>query len=366
MLRTAPDSLSVFLPASAAQTDVEIASIANAVPQYRFSQTEALEQAQTFFPHLNHLSSVFLNTGISTRYSCVPLEWYRDPHGWTDRAALYQENALDLLEQVARQAIDKAGIGFDDIDALVTISSTGITVPSLDALLANRIGLRPNIERLPIFGLGCAGGVSGLARACRMVKTLPGGHILVIAVELCAINFRLSDLTKANYVSTALFGDGAAGMVVRQASEPSKQSRHPRITAFGEHMWPDTDYVMGWSIEEDGLGVVISPEIPDFARHKMLEPIEAFLAESGLGFDDLDGVILHPGGRRILEAFSEATGVGNDQLTHAWDVLRDYGNMSSPTVLFVLERTLNSGATGKHLMAALGPGFTLSFALLDL
>ncbi|MGI9387348.1 MAG: type III polyketide synthase [Methyloligellaceae bacterium] len=351
-----------------AQGDAEIASIACAVPPYKFSQTEALSHAEELFPHLNHLSSVFLNTGISTRHSCMPLEWYRDSHGWTDRAAVYQENALNLIEEAALKAIADAGIGIDDIDALVLVSSTGVAVPSLDALLANKIGLRPDVERLPIFGLGCAGGVTGLARASRIAQTLPDGHVLLLAVELCALNFRLADSTKAMFVSSALFGDGAAGIVVRSASGfgETQATARRRITAFGEHMWPDTEYIMGWSVEEDGLGVVISPEIPSFARRKMLAPIETFLESQGLTLGDLDGVVLHPGGRRVLESFSAASDIGKDELKHAWSVLRDYGNMSSPTVLFVLERTLQSGATGRHLMIALGPGFTVSFALLEL
>jgi alkylresorcinol/alkylpyrone synthase len=296
------------------------------------------------------------------------LEWYRAPHGWTDRAAIYRENALNLIESAARQAIENAHIGVDDIDALVTVSSTGVAVPSLDASLANRIGLKANIERLPIFGLGCAGGVAGLARASRMARTFPGGHVLVVAVELCALNFRLADSTKAMFVSSALFGDGAAALVIRPAPQFGNNTKTAsgRIVAFGEHMWPDTEYIMGWSVEEDGLGVVISTEIPSFARNKLLAPIKAFLKGLGLTLSDLDGVVLHPGGRRVIEAFEAATNMNERQLKHARSVLRDYGNMSSPTVLFVLERTLQSGASGKHLMIALGPGFTVSFALLEL
>lgn len=368
MLNTVQDRVPGQLSNTTTQSDVEIVSIASAVPPYKFSQAEALKHAEELFPHLNHLRSVFLNTGIETRYSCVPLEWYREQHGWTDRAAIYQENALNLLEQAARRALEDAGIGVDDVDALIMVSSTGIAVPSLDALLANRIGLRPDVERLPIFGLGCAGGVAGLARASRIARTLPGGHVLLLAVELCTLNFRLADPTKAMFVSSALFGDGAAGIVVRSLSGNGDETAgRRRIVAFGEHMWPDTEYIMGWSVEEDGLGVVISPEIPSFVRNQMMAPIEAFLEGIGLNLSDLDGVVLHPGGRRVLEAFSAANEfIGNVQLKHAQSILRDYGNMSSPTVLFVLERTLESGASGRYLMAALGPGFTVSFALLEL
>jgi len=344
---------------------VKITSLATAVPEFRYTQDEALELARRMFPAYGHLESVFENTGIKHRYSCVPLDWFSQPHNWADRNMVYEQSALDLLEKVARSAIAKAGLEMGDIGAIITVSTTGLSVPSLDAKLMHRLGLKPETERLPIFGLGCAGGVTGLARAARLAATMDGKGVLMICVELCGLNFRAVEQSKVDFVSCALFGDGAAGAIL-QAHRNGGESGMGDITAVGEHNWPGTNDIMGWSIEEDGFGVVMSTQIPKFARSELREAVELFLSRQGLGLSDLDGIITHPGGRKVLEAISDALGVGRGKLVHGWGVLRDYGNMSSPTVMFVLERTLAAGAAGRHLVAAFGPGFTVSFALLDL
>jgi len=348
---------------------VRIASLATAVPEYRYTQDEALELASRMFPAYGRLESVFANTGIRNRYSCVPLDWFSEPHNWVDRNAVYERCALDLLERVARSAISRAGLGMEDIGAILTVSTTGLSVPSLDAKLMHRLGLGPDTERLPIFGLGCAGGVTGLARAARLAATMNGRGVLMLCVELCGLNFRPDKQSKVDFVSCALFGDGAAGTILQaheKGSEAGPEGSMAHITAVGEHNWSGTNDIMGWSIEEDGFGVVMSTQIPKFARNELREAVELFLARHRLGLDDLDGIITHPGGRKVLEAISVALNVGRSELAHGWDVLRDYGNMSSPTVMFVLERTLGAGTTGRHLMAAFGPGFTVSFALLDI
>ena len=342
--------------------DIEISSLTTAVPPYRYSQDEALALAGRMFPEFGHLKSIFANTGIENRYSCVPLDWFAEPHNWVDRNAAYERCALELLEQAARSAIAEAGTDPLDIGAIITVSTTGLSVPSLDARLMHRLGLRPDTERLPIFGLGCAGGVTGMARAARLAATMNGRSVLMLCVELCGLNFRSADENKVNYVSSALFGDGAAAAIVR-----SRQGGGiGRIEAVGEHNWPGTQDVMGWSIEQDGFGVVMSTQIPQFARSKLNEAVAGFLARHGMELDDLDGIVAHPGGRKVLEAISGALSIDKAKLVHGWEVLRDYGNMSSPTVMFVLERTIAARPRGRHLMAAFGPGFTVSFALLDL
>ena len=348
---------------------VKISSLATAVPEHCYTQDEALELANRMFPAYGRLESVFANTGIEHRYSCVPLEWFSEPHNWVDRNSVYEHAALDLLEKVARSAISRAGLGMDNIGAILTVSTTGLSVPSLDAKLMHRLGLSPDTERLPIFGLGCAGGVTGLARAARLAATMDGRGVLMLCVELCGLNFRAGKQSKVDFVSCALFGDGAAGAVL-QAHGDGADDGHERnmgnITAVGEHNWPGTNDIMGWSIEEDGFGVVMSTQIPKFARHELRDAVEQFLSRRALGLDDLDGIITHPGGRKVLEAISVSLSIDETELVHGWEVLRDYGNMSSPTVMFVLERTLAAGAKGRHLMAAFGPGFTVSFALLDI
>jgi alkylresorcinol/alkylpyrone synthase len=196
-----------------------------------------------------------------------------------------------------------------------------------------------------------------------MARSLPGGIVLLLVVELCTINCRNTDHTIKNFISTALFGDGAAALLLRRTSD--RKARR-RVVASGEHMWPRSEYMMGWSIEDDGFGVVLSPDIPRCAREELRPAVDRFLARHGLVLSDLDGVIMHPGGRKVLEAAQAALALPQEAFHHAWDILAEYGNMSSPTALFVLQRTLSANASGLHLLAAFGPGFSVSFALLDL
>jgi len=342
---------------------VAIAAIASTVPGHCIDQQATRDIVLSIAPELRSHESLFLNTGIRTRFSCVPLEWHFEPHGWAARNRVFKEAAAELLERVSRECIDRAGIDLNDIEAIVTVSTTGLAVPSLDAILANRLGLPATVERLPLFGLGCAGGVSGFARAGRMAQSLPKGIVLLLVVELCTINCRNTDHSIKNFISTALFGDGAAALLLRR---PSDGKALPRLVASGEHMWRRSEYMMGWSIEDDGFGVVLSPDIPKCAREELRPAVDHFLARHGLVLSDLDGIIMHPGGRKVLEAAQTALALSQEDLQHAWDVLAEYGNMSSPTALFVLQRTLSAGASGLHLLAAFGPGFTVSFALLEL
>jgi predicted naringenin-chalcone synthase len=187
-------------------------------------------------------------------------------------------------------------------EAIVTVSTTGLAVPSLDAILANRLDLPAAVERLPVFGLGCGGGVSGLARSAQLAHSLPAGNVLLLVVELCTINCRTSDRTIKNFISAALFGDGAAGVLLRRRSGGDSSQPLARVVATGEHMWRQTEDMMGWSIENDGFGVVFSPDTPRCARHELRPALDRFLARHGLVLYDLDGVILHPGGRKVLEA----------------------------------------------------------------
>lgn len=354
------------LAANPAEQPVQIAGIASAVPEQRIDQAATRDIVLAIAPELRSHEALFNNTGVKTRYSCVPLSWHAQPQSWSSRAVVFQEAAADLLERVARQCTDRAGMALTDIEAIVTVSTTGLAVPSLDAILANRLGLSATVERLPIFGLGCAGGVSGLARAARLAQSLPQGNVLLLVVELCTINCRSTDHSIKNFISTALFGDGAAGVLLRRKPKSDGSRSMPRVIASGEHMWPRTEHMMGWSIEDDGFGVVLSPDIPRCARDDVRPALDAFLARQGLALTDLAGIIMHPGGRKVLEAFQDALELPREAFRHAWDILSEYGNMSSPTALFVLERALSTGATGRHLLAALGPGFTVSFCLLDI
>ncbi len=349
-----------------ARFDVEIASVASAVPQHKVSQETIAEGAKRFFPHLVGISSVFANTGIESRYVSEPPEWYLEGRGWEERTASFQRHALALLEEATLKAVAAADIELTDIGAIVTNTITGLAIPSLEARLLNRLPFSRRVERLPIFGLGCGGGVGGLARATRLAQTMPGGHVLFLTVDLCSLCARGNDMSIGNFVSIALFGDGAAAVVLRNtAGGNGAGGRGARVMAIGEHCWPDTEHIMGWDIKDNGFGVVLSPELPSLIRRELRPVLDDFLAHNGLELGDIKGVLLHPGGRRVLDTAADVLGLSKHDLRHSWDVLRECGNMSSATALFILERALRSGAGGPHLLAAFGPGFSAYFIAID-
>ncbi|MBX7197941.1 MAG: type III polyketide synthase [Rhodospirillaceae bacterium] len=352
------------------ELDVGIHGVATAYPLHCFRQDEIMAKAAEVFGHrpelMERMAKTYGNAGVKQRNSCVPLEWYRSRHGWPERAALFEQHAVKLLAEAGRLALADAGVAARDVAATVTVSSTGIVTPSLDSLLQQPLGLSPTVQRLPVFGLGCAGGVIGLSRAAAIAKAMPGEWVLFLCTELCGLTFRPGDDSKANIIATTLFGDGAAAVVLRAGEGASRA----RIRAWGEHTWPGTRDIMGWTVEDDGLGVVFSRSIPALVRDMMRPVTDAFLASKGLAQADLKGLIVHPGGERVLEALEDCYGFARGGLVEARAVLADHGNMSAVTVLAVLRRTLVKagarGARGPHLMAALGPGFSVGMCLLDL
>ena len=342
-------------------------AVATAVPPYALDQDDVIERVKLLFgraPDLDRLLPVFLNTGIHRRYSCVPLEWYDRAHGWPERNRIYLASALDLLEAATNRALSLTGRHKGDIDSIVVVSTTGIATPSLDALLIERMGLRRTVQRLPIFGLGCAGGVLGLARAASQAAVSPGKTVLFLVVELCALSFRRDDWSKSNIVATALFGDGAAAALL------STDGEGPALVAAGEHTWPGSLDVMGWAVADDGLRAIFSRDIPKLVTTQLRDAASEFLSRHGLAIGDIDRFVCHPGGTKVIAALEHAFGLGQGALVEARAVLRDYGNMSAATVMFVLERMLAKAcATGarweRALMNALGPGFTAGFLVID-
>jgi alkylresorcinol/alkylpyrone synthase len=318
-------------------------------------------------PQFARLDSLYMNTGIETRYACESNEWYLEPKSWEERTAAFHRHAVDLLEEAATGALARAGLGTDDIDALVVNTVTGIAVPSLDALLINRMGFRPGVERLPVFGFGCGGGVAGLTRAARLARAMPGANVLFLTVDLCSLCLRINDPGVEMFVAAALFGDGAAALVLN-ADAPSGAGGDAvaRLVAGGEHFWPGTERIMGWDVLGDGFGVVLSPELPNLIRNEFRAALDPFLEAHGLALEDFDGFLLHPGGRKVLETAGKVLGASQHEVRHSWRVLKDYGNMSSATALFVLAEALRCGARGRHLLAAFGPGFSAYFTVLEL
>ena len=338
-------------------------SLATAVPPYRFEQQAVREVgARLFrdaFGECDYLLDVYQNAAIETRYSCVPLQWYLEEHGLAERNRLYLTNAVALLEQATGEALARAGLEAEDVDAIVSVSTSGIATPSLDALLMERLPFRRDVERLPIFGLGCVGGVLGFARAGALARAFPCRTVLLVVVELCGLTFRRCDLSKSNFIATALFGDGAASAIVRT------EGPGPALTSWGEYTWPESLDIMGWDVVDDGFAVVFSRDIPALVRSRFRPVLDAFLRRHGLELDDVDHFLPHPGGAKVVDALEEALGRDRGALAEARTTLRDYGNMSAATVLFVLELALSAGARGRLLLSSLGPGFTTGFVMLD-
>ena len=256
--------------------DVEVLSVATANPKARFSQRETFEGAKTVFPRFARMSG--LPYRRSRRHSCVPVDWCQSPRSWEERTEVYQREALVLLEEVAAKAIADAGLVPADIDFIVVNTITGLAVPSLDALLMNRMDFRPTVERLPIFGFGCGGGVAGLARSAQLAQSSPGANVLFLSVELCTLCARANDQSLTMFVSAALFGDGAAAVVLRspRAGGEGGQGRAlARIRAAGEHCWRNTERMLGWDIKNDGFGMVLSPELPGPCARRCAPPSRA-------------------------------------------------------------------------------------------
>jgi alkylresorcinol/alkylpyrone synthase len=341
---------------------VSLLSVAHALPPHRLLQTEAAEAARGIFAHryaaFERMAPVFTTSGIEARHTVMPLDWYLSTLGWPERNAAYLAGAHDLFVEAATRALAEAGCAASDVDTIVTISSTGVATPSLEARAAGRMGFRPDVERVPVFGLGCAGGVSGLALAGRLASARPGSTVLFVAIEICTAAFRMDQLTPANMVATALFGDGAAACVVRAGADEAGLAR---IEGAGEHLWPDTLDIMGWKVDPTGLGVIFDRAIPPFAEEHVGAAVDGILARIGVERASVDRFTCHPGGAKVITALEATLRLDQGELDHERAVLEEYGNMSAPTVLFVLDRLAKQqGLPKRTVLTALGPGFTCS------
>ena len=308
---------------------------------------------------------MFDNALIEQRQTVAPIEWYREPHGWAERNALYVSATEAMFVDAATKAIADAGLRPDQIDGIVFVSTTGISTPSIDARVAPRLGLRPDVRRVPMFGLGCAGGVTGLATTARLASAEPGSHWLFVCVETCSISIQLDSDDPAAIVATALFGDGAAAAIVSTRKVSNSSDGLATILGAGEKLWPDTLGIMGWRVEDPGLAVIFDRAIPPFVTGELAAAIDGILGQLDLAQSDVDRFCCHPGGTKVVDAIEQALAFGDGTLDLERQTLREHGNMSAPTVMFVLKALIERGLPQRVMMTAFGPGFTCAGLVLE-
>lgn len=342
-------------------------ALATATPENRVPQAEIRSLAESWVqqsaPELVPLCSVFESTGIEHRSFARPLPWYLDEPGWSERADVFERVGTDLAETVTRSLLDEADLPPQAIDGIVFVTTTGIATPSLEAHLANRLGLPATVDRVPVWGLGCAGGVAGLARTADLARADPEGRYLLVSLELCSLAFLRQEVSKKMLVAAALFSDGAAGALV---AGDALAADGPRIGGARSHLWPGTEDVMGWDVQDAGLGVVFSPRIPEIVESKLGDVVHPFLKQEDADLSRTR-TVFHPGGPKVLDAYEDALGLDADALAASRRVLAAHGNISSPTVLFALEASLDAAPLDPGepaLLAAVGPGFAAELAML--
>jgi alkylresorcinol/alkylpyrone synthase len=348
---------------------MKIASAASAFPKHYYSQKFLLEQLRQYWgdrlPNAHVLARLHRNVTVEGRYLALPTEKYYDITTWGQANDIWVEVALELGENALCRALHHAGVDRQQLGALFFVSVTGISSPSIDALLINRMELPANIRRVPIFGLGCVAGAAGIARAADYVRAYPNQAAALVSVELCSLTIQRDDLSVANLISSGLFADGAAAVIV---TGDEVDSCGPVIRATRSVFYPQTQEMMGWNISEKGFRIVLSPEVPQLIREHLGHDVDAFLADQGLKRSDLNSWVLHTGGPKVLEATADALGLHNGQLEASWECLKRVGNLSSASVLVVLEDVMRNrrpepGTLG--LLAAMGPGFCSELLLLE-
>lgn len=348
---------------------MRIATTATAFPPHYFTQHEVVEALKTYwskgFENAALLERLHSRTGVSGRYFSRPLDEYQALDTWGKTNNVWIEVAGQLGERAIGCVLDQAGVARDQLGALFFVSVTGIASPSVDARLVNRMGLNPHVKRNPIFGLGCVAGAAGLVRAADYVRAYPEQVAVLLSVELCSLTWQRDDMTMANLIGSGLFGDGAAAVLV--AGEQTGLAG-PRIVASKSFFYPETQDVMGWEISEKGFNLVLSADVPKVARENLGRNVDEFLAGQGLKRSDIGSWIMHTGGPKVLEATAEALGLDDSELEVSWEALRRVGNLSSGSVLVVLDEVMKHRrpAPGtKSLLSAMGPGFCSEMLLLE-
>jgi alkylresorcinol/alkylpyrone synthase len=344
-----------------------ITTTATAVPDHVLAQGELAGLAPAMFPvegdELSQILALFARATVETRRSVIPPSRLPERRTLSQTMALYREHAPALAGRVAAEALDRAGLTAQEVDFLITVSCTGYVIPPLDAVLANALGMRPDVRRLPITELGCGGGGAALAYASDLVRDDPARKALVVAVELCTLHFLPGNAGRANAIMTAIFGDGAAAAVVTGRAAPGW-----RVLATRSHLVPATLAEMGFDLEDDGFHLILSKDMPDILHREVRRPLRALLEAGGVAEEDLSFFVVHPGGPKILERVEEALDLPRARTQISWDVLRSSGNVGAASVLFILDRqrTRDAPAKGAYgVLAAFGPGLSAELLLLQ-
>jgi alkylresorcinol/alkylpyrone synthase len=347
---------------------MRIAGVASAFPKHYYRQDEIAaalkERWADKMEKPEVLDRLLSRVGVDGRHLTLPVEGYDKLRTWGDANDAWIENALNLAEEALTKALVRAGMTTADLSAIFFVSVTGICSPSIDARLINRMSLPTNLKRIPIFGLGCVAGAAGIARAADYVLAYPRQAAALVSVELCSLTWQRDDLSVAHIISSGLFGDGAAAVIVAGAE---KVQQGPRVLATRSSFYRDTEDVMGWKISEKGFEIVLSPRVPEMVFGHLANDVDGFLGEHGLARKDIHSWIMHTGGPKVLEATSAALGLPDTALEASWSCLRKVGNLSSTSVLLVLEEFMERRrppAGSYSILAAMGPGFCAELVLL--
>jgi len=351
---------------------LKIAAVGKALPPHYYDQETLLaalrERWADRYYNLERLERLHKNVLVGGRHLALPIEEYADLTTWGKANGAWIRVAQEVGGAAVLDALAKAGLSPADVDALIFVTVTGVATPSIDARLMNRLGLPPRVKRMPIFGLGCVAGAAGIARAADYVRGYPDQVAVLLSVELCSLTLQPEDLSIPNLIASGLFGDGAAAVVVvGDQRGDDRPADGPRIVATRSVFYPDSERVMGWDISETGFKIVLSGDVPVVAREKLRPDVDAFLTDQGLTRADIASWVCHPGGPKVLEAMQESLELPEGALDVTWRSLREVGNLSSTSVLLVLEDTLANhrpppGSWG--MLLAMGPGFCSELVLL--
>ena len=338
---------------------------------FKIDQQQVKERAKELFmpsfPQVERMLSAFDNTEIKTRNFCKPLSYYSDVHSFQDQNLEYIKVSLEYSVKAVEACLSLAKIDKTEITDIIFISSTGLATPSLDALIINEMKLNRHINRVPVFGLGCAGGVGGFSKANILARENPDAVVLLVAVELCSLTFLRHDYSKSNFIGSSLFADGVAACIIKGDNHTPKTKNTISFLATQSNLYYDTLDVMGWEFLDKGFKVLFSQDIPTIIAKNIPGDLSIFLDKNGLKLSDIKNFIFHPGGKKVLTAYEEALPVEGDFLKNTREVMNDNGNMSSPTVLYVLEKFFSEGyEDGFGLMMSMGPGFSSEMALVQM